>query len=441
MELDDHAEDLASDLGVDKQEVKSDLEDLLQYSVPIDEAKQSIRRKRGSGGGSVSPESLEIAEITTDHENVTVSACVLMVGTRRIRYQGEDAIIREGELADGSDRISYTAWQDFGFEAGDDLKIGNAGVREWEGAPELNLGESTTVAFADEEITTAHTVGGDEKLSALEPGDRGRNLEVQVLEAETKLIDGRDGETEIREGVVGDGSGRLPFTDWDARSEIDPGSNIRIEDVYTREFRGVPSVNLTEFSEVTPLADPVDVKSDARRLSVAEAVGSGGLFDVELVGTILDVQDGSGLIERCPDCGRAIQSGQCREHGDVDGEDDLRTKAILDDGTETVTAILDRELTAEVYGGGMSAAREAARDAMNKEVVADEIAADLVGKSYQVRGSLSVDEYGANLDADEFNPADDDPADRARATLTELGQLTTDGGTSTNSRQGVNTDE
>ena len=433
MELDDHAEELASDLGVDKQEVSSDLEDLLQYSVPIDEAKQSIRRKHGSGGGGSGggqPESVDIAAVSTDHDNVTVTATVLTVGTRSIRYQGEEAVIREGELADESDRISYTAWQDFGFETGDELKIGNAGVREWEGAPELNLGESTSVAMADESITTDAntTLGGDRHLSALEPGDRGRNIEVQVLEAESTVIDGRDGETEIVEGVLGDESGRLPFTDWDPRSDIEADASLRVEDVYVREFRGVPSVNLTEFTQVSTLTDPVAAKSGAPRVSIADAIESGGRFDIEVVGTILDIRDGSGLIERCPECGRAIQNSQCREHGDVDGTDDLRVKAIVDDGTDTVTAILDHDLTTEIYGGGLDAAREAARDAMDKEVVSQEIAQSLVGGSYRIRGKLSVDDYGANLDVAEFQPADDDPADRAQTVLDQLEQPAADGG-------------
>ncbi len=75
MELDDHAEDLASDLGVDKEEVKSDLQNLIEYSVPIDEAKGSLRRKYGDGssGGGSAPSSKEIGEITPEDGNVTVT--------------------------------------------------------------------------------------------------------------------------------------------------------------------------------------------------------------------------------------------------------------------------------------------------------------------------------------------------------------------------------
>ena len=422
MDVDNHAEELASALGVDKQEVKEDLESLLGYSVPLDEAKQSVRRKHGDGdaGDAAQPESVALSEITTGLNNVTATVRVLTVGTRTIQYQGDEQTIREGRLGDETGTISYTAWQDFGFEAGDSIVVGNAGVREWEGNPELNLGSSTSVAMAEETVDTDATVGGDSDLIDLSPGDRGRNIEVRIQEVETRTIDGRNGETEILSGVVADETARLPFTDWNPHPAVAAGDSCRTEDVYVREYRGSPSINLSEFSTVSSLAEPVAVTDDAPRLTLGEAVDSGGLFDVAVVASVIEVRDGSGLIERCPECGRAIQNDQCRVHGAVDGEDDLRIKAILDDGTATVTAIIGAELTEEIYGGDVADAKEAARDAMDKEVVADTIREELVGGSYRVRGSLSIDEYGANLTVEAFEPAADDPAERAAAVLREV---------------------
>ncbi|MFB6251018.1 MAG: Single-stranded DNA binding protein [Halobellus sp.] len=421
MDVDEHAEELASALGVDKAEVKDDLKNLVSYSVPIDEAKQSIRRKHGGGDGSdATPTTKDVAAVTHGDGNVTVTVRVLSVGRRSIRYQGDEQVIREGEFADATGKISYTAWEDFGFEPGDSITIGNAGVREWDGEPELNIGQSSTVALETDPVEVSHEVGGDTGLVELRPGNRGRNVEVRVLEANERVIDGRNGETTIREGVVADETGRLPFTDWEARSELREGHDFRFEEVYVREFRGVPQVNLSEFTTVTPLAREVDVDDEAPRMRIAEAVGSGGLFDVELFGNVLEVRDGSGLIERCPECGRVLQNGQCRTHGEVDGEDDMRVKAIVDDGTGTVTAILGRELTEELYGGTLEDAMTAARDAMSKEVVADEIRERVVGHEYRVRGNLSVDEYGANVEASEFERADDDPGTRATELLTEV---------------------
>ncbi|OLZ40276.1 replication factor A [Natrinema saccharevitans] len=422
MELDDHAEELASDLGVDKEEVKDDLQNLVEYSVPIDEAKQSLRRKYGDGqsGGGGTPSAKDVADIDPDESNVTVTGVVLTAGERSIRYQGDDHVIVEGRLADESGVIDYTAWEDFGLEPGDTITAGNAGVREWDGEPELNLGESTSLSFDAESLDVPYEVGGEAQLADLRTGDRAVTVEVDVLECERRTIDGRDGETEILSGVFGDESGRLPFTNWEPASEIEAGGPVRIENAYVQEFRGVPEVNVSEFSTVSALDREIDVGSDTQTMTVGEAVRTGGIYDVEVVGNLLAVRDGSGLVQRCPECYRVIQKGQCRTHGDVEGIDDLRVKAILDDGTGTVTVVLDDELTERVYDGTLEDALEQAREAMDQEVVADRIRERIVGREYRVRGHLSVDEYGANLDAETFAESDDDPAARAMAFLEEV---------------------
>ncbi|ELY39224.1 Single-stranded DNA binding protein [Natronorubrum tibetense] len=422
MELDNHAEDLASDLGVDKEEVKADLQNLVEYSVPIDEAKQSLRRKYGDGssGGGGTPSSKDIGDITPEDGNVTVTGVVLTAGKRSIRYQGDDLEIVEGRLADETGVIDYTSWEDFGLSPGDTITAGNAGVREWDGEPELNLGESTSLSFEDESLDVAYEIGGDAQLADLQTGDRAVTVEVTVVDCERRTIDGRDGETEILSGVFGDESGRLPFTNWDPAPEIEDGGTIRIENAFVQEFRGVPEVNVSEFSVVSAIDREIDVGADATTMDVGEAVHTGGIYDVEVSGNVIAVRDGSGLIQRCPECYRVIQKGQCRTHGSVDGVDDLRVKAILDDGTGAVTVVLDDELTQQVYDGTLEDALEQAREAMDQEVVADTIRERIVGREYRVRGHLSVDEYGANLDAEQFAESDDDTEARASAFLTEV---------------------
>ncbi|AFZ71854.1 Single-stranded DNA binding protein [Natronobacterium gregoryi] len=419
MQLEDHAEELASDLGVDKEEVTSDLQNLVEYSVPIDEAKRSLRRKYGDGstGGGDAPSSKDVADVAPEDGNVTVTGVVLTAGKRSIRYQGDDHVIVEGRLADETGVIDYTSWEDFGLSPGDTITAGNASVREWDGEPELNLGESTSLSVEEESLEVPYGIGGKADLADLQTGDRAADIEVAVLECERRTIDGRDGETEILSGVFGDESGRLPFTNWEPAPEIEERNTVRIENAYVQEFRGVPEVNVSEFSTVTDLEREIDVGADTSTMDVGEAVRTGGIYDVCVVGNVIAVRDGSGLIQRCPECYRVIQKGQCRTHGDVDGIDDLRVKAIVDDGTGTLTAVLDDELTEQVYGGTLEDALEQAREAMDQEVVADRIRERIVGREYCVRGHLSVDEYGANLDAETFEESDDDPEARAQEFL------------------------
>jgi len=386
----------------------------------MDEALRSLRRKYGEESGNGGPQAVDIADITTDASSVTVTGVVLTAGRRRIRYQGEDHEILEGEIADPSGRISYTAWEDIDVEPGDVVRLGNVSVREWADRPELNIGEQTSLEHVEETVDIDAAVGGDSDLAALEPGDRGRNVEVQILDVEERTIDGRDGETEILSGVLGDPTARLPFTDWDPHGTVTEGAALGLANVYVREFRGVPSVNITEFTEVTELAESVTA-SEPQRMPIVDAVERGGAYDLELNGNIIEIRDGSGLIERCPECGRVVQKGQCRTHGEVEGEDDLRVKAILDDGTGTVTAVLDADMTEAIYGGGVEAAKEAARDAMDQAVVAEAIAESLVGHEYRVRGHLSVDDFGANLEATDFERVETDPQTAAEGLLEGIG--------------------
>ncbi|RRJ28172.1 Single-stranded DNA binding protein [Halocatena pleomorpha] len=420
MDIDSHAGELASDLGVEKQEVAADLETLLEYDVPLNEAKQSLRRKHGGGGGGTAPTVASIGDVATTDSSVTVTGRVLTNGTRTIMYNGEERTISEGEIADETGVISYTAWETFGFAVGDTITVGNAGVREWDGEPQLNFNENTSVTTEAASLSVPYEIGGERSLVDLDPGDRGVVVEATVIECEQRTIDGRDGPTDILSGVLGDDTARLPFTDWDVHATIEAGASVRLDDCYVRKHRGVPSVNVSEFTTVTPLDRSIAVTETAPTMELGTAITEGSTFDVELRGTVIDVRDGSGLIQRCPECNRVIQNGQCRSHGAVSGVDDLRVKAIFDDGTGTATVVLGREQTERVYGGTLADAREQARDAMDKDVVTTAIAAEIVGLEHRVRGSLSVDDYGATLDATEFEPLTDDPTDRAQALLTEV---------------------
>jgi len=178
-------------------------------------------------------------------------------------------------------------------------------------------------------------------------------------------------------------------------------------------------VNAGEFTTVEEAAD-IDVDHTPPESDVSETVSNGGDFDVVVRGNVLSVKEGSGLIERCPECGRVVQKGQCRVHGDVDAEDDMRTKAVLDDGTGAVTLVVGRELTEELYGGSLEEAQEKARDAMDKTVVTERISENTVGRRWRVRGNVSVGDYGANMNVSEMVEVADDPADAAKEVLDEF---------------------
>jgi replication factor A1 len=175
-------------------------------------------------------------------------------------------------------------------------------------------------------------------------------------------------------GLLGDETGTVKFTKW-AKSdlaELEDGRVYRLGNVVTDEYEGRFSVKLNSTTTIEALDTDLEVGDDA----------------TEIEGALVDIQSGSGLIKRCPDedCTRVLQNGRCSEHGEVDGEFDLRIKGVVDDGLEVQEVIFDQDATEELTGITLEAAQEMAMDALDTEVVVEEMAETVLGRYYRVTG-------------------------------------------------------
>jgi len=186
-------------------------------------------------------------------------------------------------------------------------------------------------------------------------------------------------------GLLGDETGTIKFTKWSKSdlSELEEGTSYSLRNVVTDEYQGRFSVKLNRTTTIEELDEQIEVGSDS----------------VEVEGALVDIQSGSGLIKRCPEdeCTRVLQNGRCSEHGEVEGEFDLRIKGVLDDGEEVTEVIFDEEATEELTGIALEEAKEMAMDALDTTVVADEMRADILGRYYSVTGPT----FGRYVLADE----------------------------------------
>ncbi|MFC7097476.1 replication factor A [Halobaculum marinum] len=187
-------------------------------------------------------------------------------------------------------------------------------------------------------------------------------------------------------GLLGDESGTIKFVSFSTSEleELEEGTSYALSNVVTDEYQGNFSVKLNRTTTITELDEEVEVGDDSD----------------EVEGALVDIQSGSGLIKRCPeeDCTRVLQNGRCNEHGQVDGEFDLRIKAVLDDGDAVQEVIFNEEATAQLTGIGLDEAKQMAQDALDTTVVGEEMADMIVGRYYRVRGPT----FGRYVLADEF---------------------------------------
>ncbi len=166
---------------------------------------------------------------------------------------------------------------------------------------------------------------------------------------------------------------------------------------------------------------PLEELDRSRRLWIEELLQRGGGLDVAVRGIVVEIKDGSGLIHRCPQCNRVVRKGTCRVHGEVQGGPDLRTKAVIDDGSGALTAILNRELTEELLGKGLEQCIAEAKEAMDQEVIKDALADLLIAQPVEARGNVTSDDYGLMMIARLAKILQVDVQREARALLEELG--------------------
>jgi len=174
-------------------------------------------------------------------------------------------------------------------------------------------------------------------------------------------------------GLIADETGTIKFTKWGSAefAELAEGQSYLFRNVVVNEWNGKFQINMNKSSSAEQIEENITVGTSTHAFT----------------GALVDIQSGSGLIKRCPQCNRALTKGACMEHGKVDGVYDLRIKAVLDDGITAQDAIIKRDLAEELTGLTLESAIALAADALDQGVVLEEMKKMLVGKYYTATGS------------------------------------------------------
>jgi replication factor A1 len=392
-----------------EEEILAEMDTYLNvYRVSVDAAKRGIIRKLGGDPSALPTEGSvkKVEELLGDEKSVDMLARVVSVNRKEITVDGRSKEILYGIFGDETGTVPFTAWDvdRVSLEKGEVYCVRNAYATSWNGKPQLNLGSRVDVEKrAKEDVPMPQgrvgDVQGEVKMSSLTEGMNNVTVTGRILKIEPKDITVKGEPKTVYNGLLADETGKVQFTAWHDFSLKDD-EVVRIDNAYVKGWRGIPQLNFGERSQIERVtedfASSFELEGPKTR-SIASLERAGGGVDVLVSGTIVDVKRGSGLIHRCPECNRLVQKNECMVHGKVRGLPDLRIKAVLDDGTAALTAILNREITESLTGIDLDTALEEARDSMDPELVKERMEEKLVGRTVEVRGNASSDEYGLML--------------------------------------------
>jgi replication factor A1 len=266
------------------------------------------------------------------------------------------------------------------------------------------------------------SAGGETvKVASLQDGMNNVTVTGKILSVESKEVEASGAKKIVFSGMLADETGKVQYSAWHDFG-LKPNEVVTISRAYVKGWRGVPKLNFGERSGVMRLKDDLlpDVEaSRPKKRSLEDIERVGGATDVLVEGTIVDIKEGSGLIFRCPQCKRVVQKGACRIHGKVEGIPDLRIKAVIDDGTAAITAVIGRGITEALMATTLEACMREAREAMNMDVIKEHMDEKLFAKPVLVRGNVMSDEFGLMMIVNDAKVAPIDVKEEATHLLVE----------------------
>jgi len=349
---------------------------------------------------------------------------------------GSPKTILSGIMADeNGSTVKFTVWDvsKADLKAGENYLIRYAYTKEWNGQPEVYLGNRAVVELRPQdevkvpEGVTVPEVGGYSapivaKVSELRENMNNVTLTARILTMKSREVETPTGKKAMFAGIMADETGKVEFTAWHDFA-LKEGEVVTITNAYVKGWKGIPRLSFGEKAQVTrpKIKFPGEQElSQASKKTIAEMERSGGAADVVVHGTVVDIKKGTGLIFRCPECNRVVQKGVCQVHGKVHQVPDLRIKVVVDDGSSAMTAVMKKDVTESLTGVTLKEALDEARETMDPEFVGRRFEEILLAKPVELRGSVISDDYGLSMNVSEAKIVFLDVRTEAEALLNKI---------------------
>jgi replication factor A1 len=376
-------------LGIDvpMEDIESRLDELItKFKVPPNEAQRSVTNyflkkysipKNEFYVRQAEPQLTKIVDISENGQWANLKAKVIQLWENT-----HDSICQVGLLGDETGIIKFTEWKNAELpklDQGESYLFRSVVIGEYNDRFQVQLNRNSSI----EKLAEAIEVGGGD-FTPISRESELKNI-ADLVDGQWATVKGKvvqlwenSHESIEQAGLLGDPTGVIKFTNW-ASSELpdmEEGKSYILKNVVVNEWGGKAQIQLNKSSYIEELDEDIKV----------------GTSTFTYFGAMVDIQTGSGLIKRCPECKRALVKGACAEHGKVKGEYDLRIKAVLDSGTSTQDVLINRELTEELVGLSLDSAIAMAADALDPGVVLDKLKHELLGRYYIVSGH-KLDRY------------------------------------------------
>ena len=392
-----------------------------KMSLNINQSSGVIILREGTRTVSKPGEPVDIGTIKNEGTITIVGRLLASRQDKIHRKDGTGSIdVVRGRLADDTGAIGFLSWEPFEHEIGSLLKIENSQVRCFKDTPELNFGSGTKIeVFHDSNFASTDDLAATSicKIEDLRDGASDIDIIIEFQKMVKRSFTGKDGEEKsVWSGDVADPTGRCRSSIW-SEPPFDINAlpiTVRVRGARVRAWQGVPDITIDDASQIevmaaTPWGDDIDLANNLVEVDLSALVSGPSRVGIKTIGTVVSVREDSGIIKRCPECRRVLKDGSCFNHGEQDGNSDVRIRFVLDDGQSTLSLFVNKESTVQL----LSMTEQQIVTAIEKEGQVEfvqMIRENFLGRNISASGRSIVDDNGAMLLADDVSIIESDSA-------------------------------
>ena len=166
----------------------------------------------------------------------------------------------------------------------------------------------------------------------------------------------------------------------------------------------MPDITIDDASQIEVLAAPpwgedLDLTDNLVEVKLSDLANGSSRVGISTTGYIVSVREDSGIIKRCSECRRVLRDGECATHGAQDGVEDVRFRMVLDDGSSTISLIINKEASESLMGMDQQSIGEFIQENGTMAFV-QSLREKVLGREIITSGRTIVDTQGAMLLAD-----------------------------------------
>ncbi|MEM4248425.1 MAG: OB-fold nucleic acid binding domain-containing protein [Candidatus Nanoarchaeia archaeon] len=171
--------------------------------------------------------------------------------------------------------------------------------------------------------------------------------------SEIKKFQARGREGQVASLLIADHSGSIRVVLWGEHANksmiIKEGDIVKVTNSYVRENQGRKEIHLNDRSQIiiNPPGESVEISTEGHQKQISQL--KEGDENIQLTATIVQAFEPH-FFEVCPQCGKRLQEMQCQSHGAVAPDWAYVMNLFIDDGTDSIRAVLFRQQVSELLG-------------------------------------------------------------------------------------------